>query len=157
MRNHKKKEQQDIIQMWGYDDTKKQRDNRITIWSDVYIDEANHMLIDEYLIDSGTYEERKRIKIQEKYDELEDEMDREIFASPRDRYQIYLKSADWQERRKKALDRAEHRCQLSNRTYRLQIHHRTYKNRGNEKDQDLTVLCERCHDWWHKSFGMPDQ
>lgn len=30
------------------------------------------------------------------------------------------------------------------------MHHLTYENLGNEKDEDLMLLCETCHQYMHK-------
>jgi len=60
-------------------------------------------------------------------------------------YSDYLQSQEWQETRSGALKRANYRCQLCNRSGRLNVHHRTYERRGREYASDLTVLCEECH------------
>lgn len=64
-------------------------------------------------------------------------------------YREYLKTAHWEETRKKALDRARHRCQACNTQDDLHVHHRTYERRGEERDDDLTVLCRSCHSRIH--------
>lgn len=65
-------------------------------------------------------------------------------------YKAYLASPLWQEKRKVALERAEHRCQLCNRTKQLDVHHRTYERFGGEElPGDLTVLCRGCHEHFH--------
>lgn len=64
-------------------------------------------------------------------------------------YADYLKTEHWQQVRKSALARAEHRCQLCNAAENLNVHHRTYENRGAEKDSDVTVLCKPCHEQFH--------
>lgn len=64
-------------------------------------------------------------------------------------YSEYLKSEWWQQRRLKALTRAEHRCQVCNAGNRLEVHHRTYERLGHERDADLVVLCRDCHELFH--------
>lgn len=64
-------------------------------------------------------------------------------------YEEYLQTPYWQERRKRALEYADYRCQLCNNTSILHVHHRTYENLGREPDNDLTVLCESCHEKFH--------
>lgn len=64
-------------------------------------------------------------------------------------YEEYIKSADWQVKRKAALSRAGGRCQLCRGTKRLNVHHNTYANLGDERDEDLVVLCKKCHDIYH--------
>lgn len=61
------------------------------------------------------------------------------------KYLAYLDSPEWQEKRKAALERAGHRCQLCAGTTRLQVHHNSYANLYREAPQDLTVLCDGCH------------
>jgi hypothetical protein len=44
-----------------------------------------------------------------------------------------------------------HRCQVCNRGLgTLDVHHRTYERRGQELDEDLTVLCRACHGIFHE-------
>lgn len=64
-------------------------------------------------------------------------------------YQEYLQTEHWRNKRKSALKRAKYKCQLCNNKENLQVHHNTYENRGNEKDEDLIVLCEDCHKKFH--------
>lgn len=68
-------------------------------------------------------------------------------------YQLYLRSPEWRERRKRAIERADGACQLCASKERLNVHHRTYARLGNEGDSDLTVLCRRCHARFH---GKPE-
>lgn len=64
-------------------------------------------------------------------------------------YTEYLQTEHWGSVRSKALERAEHRCQLCNADSALHVHHRTYERRGNERISDLTVLCKTCHERFH--------
>lgn len=69
-------------------------------------------------------------------------------------YTEYLKSAAWQAKRKEALDKAQHKCQLCAETrLPLHVHHNTYENLGHEKTADLIVLCEKCHGKFHGKVG----
>lgn len=65
-------------------------------------------------------------------------------------YADYLASEHWQKARKRALTRAENRCQICNQTDQLDVHHRTYERLGRERPMDLTVLCHRCHALFHR-------
>jgi hypothetical protein len=65
-------------------------------------------------------------------------------------YQEYLRSDHWQTMRRLALDHAEHRCQLCYSPNRLEVHHRTYERLGAERLADLTVLCDACHQAFHR-------
>lgn len=67
-----------------------------------------------------------------------------------DAYNAYLRSQEWAKRRKAALKRAGHRCQVCNRTLDLCVHHRTYARFGHEDPSDLTVLCACCHNLFHQ-------
>jgi len=64
-------------------------------------------------------------------------------------YADYLKSAAWKSKAEEAKIRSGNRCQLCNRTGKLHAHHRTYERLGNERPEDLTVLCEDCHAKFH--------
>lgn len=71
-------------------------------------------------------------------------------------YQAYLDSLAWRSKRERALRRAEFACQLCNakkgKGVWLEVHHRdlTYSFEfGCEDDNDLTVLCNRCHGRFH--------
>ena len=60
-------------------------------------------------------------------------------------YLRYLISDQWQERRRRALERDGYRCQSCGyRAY--DVHHLTYARFGEEADEDLISLCRSCHD-----------
>lgn len=62
----------------------------------------------------------------------------------------YLRSPEWGLKRHETLMRFRWICQGCGRKGRaLQVHHLSYKNFGNEKPEDLTVLCEKCHQKIH--------
>ena len=71
--------------------------------------------------------------------------ERERRATRRAGYRAYLHSPAWQRRRQAALARAGWRCEDCGHTERLQVHHVTRERWGDEADQDLRVLCARCH------------
>lgn len=64
-------------------------------------------------------------------------------------YQEYLKSSHWRTMRRKALENAEHSCQLCNSDSELNVHHRTYDRIGHERLTDVIVLCRDCHAKFH--------
>lgn len=64
-------------------------------------------------------------------------------------YKEYLQTDHWKNVRKRALFRANYKCQLCGSKENLNVHHNTYENRGEEKDEDLVVLCENCHGKFH--------
>lgn len=65
-------------------------------------------------------------------------------------YKDYLQTPEWGAKRNEMLKRAGHRCQVCNRSGRLEVHHRTYERRGSELEADLFVLCADCHDLFHR-------
>lgn len=61
-------------------------------------------------------------------------------------YAEYLASPEWKMRRAAALERSAHRCQLCAYSGRnLDVHHNTYQRIGDERPEDLVVLCKLCH------------
>lgn len=61
-----------------------------------------------------------------------------------DRYNLYLRSYAWMQRRKGVINR-EKVCQLCQSDERLEVHHVTYQRVGAERIEDLRLLCHRCH------------
>jgi hypothetical protein len=57
----------------------------------------------------------------------------------------YYKSEEWQSKRLFALHRAGNRCDKCASRSNLEVHHLTYEHLYDEKPEDLTVLCPRCH------------
>lgn len=73
-------------------------------------------------------------------------------------YHEYIKTEAWRERAEAAKQRVGQRCQICNRPatrVTLDVHHRTYERLGNERPEDLTVLCRGCHDLYDKNRRMP--
>lgn len=61
-------------------------------------------------------------------------------------YAEYLKTAEWQKTRRRALASAGVKCQMCSATDKpLNVHHNTYERLGYERPSDLIVLCEPCH------------
>jgi 5-methylcytosine-specific restriction endonuclease McrA len=61
-------------------------------------------------------------------------------------YNEYLHSEWWLCRKADAIRRAGYRCQKCGSIARLQVHHVSYLRLGNERDEDLMVLCAKCHE-----------
>jgi hypothetical protein len=72
-------------------------------------------------------------------------------------YGDYLQTPEWRERRLYALRRARYACQLCSSKTQLQVHHRTYERRGNEKEEDLIVLCDDCHSKFHDKPSLSEK
>lgn len=67
-------------------------------------------------------------------------------------YDQYLQTDHWKQTTTAAKARAGHRCQLCNcYSTTLHTHHRTYERRGEERHDDLIVLCATCHELFHKN------
>ena len=64
-------------------------------------------------------------------------------------YKVYLKSPNWQRKRKEILKRDDNRCICGGLA--TLVHHKTYKNVGQEQLSDLVALCESCHAGYHPS------
>ena len=62
-------------------------------------------------------------------------------------YKLYLQSDVWQEKRKQVLGRADGRCERCKAIiFDPDVHHLTYDRvGGNERLEDLVVLCSSCH------------
>lgn len=78
-------------------------------------------------------------------------------------YEKYLKSSHWKEKRKQKLRggfKRTKRCYCCNQIQIgtiIHIHHVTYVRIGKEKNNDLQVLCEICHNRVHilnKKYGI---
>jgi 5-methylcytosine-specific restriction endonuclease McrA len=62
----------------------------------------------------------------------------------------YRNQPEWQQRRRQALARAGYRCQMgASHDGPLDVHHNTYQNYGDERLEDLVVLCRSCHQTFH--------
>jgi len=66
-------------------------------------------------------------------------------------YSLYIASPAWRRVRAAALELAEHRCQRCSRGgpgwigIHLDVHHISYERLGEERPDDVEVLCRRCH------------
>jgi len=66
-------------------------------------------------------------------------------------YREYLDSKDWEKKREEALEFYGRMCALCGATRYLNVHHRHYKSIGVEDVlKDLTILCYKHHNWYHK-------
>jgi len=83
-------------------------------------------------------------------DELRDPKAYEIMKYRRMDYGYYLRTEHWKQVKLDALDRAGHKCQVCGSIERLQVHHNTYERRGQERPEDVIVLCHDCHTLFHQ-------
>lgn len=74
-------------------------------------------------------------------------------------YLDYLHSQEWDDLRKAAYRKANMRCEHCRRTkVSLHAHHTIYRTPiSHGKLTDLLVLCERCHNQWHKWRDKQDR
>lgn len=65
----------------------------------------------------------------------------------REKYEEYIRSAEWNEKRKQKAEEQKYRCERCDKFVPkgFHIHHKTYKNFGHEDMKDLQFLCEDCH------------
>lgn len=65
----------------------------------------------------------------------------------------YLKSPEWNIKRKAILKRDNYTCASCNSKVPLDVHHITYIRFGNELNEDLVSLCRECHQAIHSKLG----
>ena len=100
-----------------------------------------HILLKEALSHlQNKIKDREKINVREILD---------VAAFRRMPYKEYLYTEHWREFRKVALKNAKNKYQLCNKSGKLHVHHRTYENRGCEDINDVTVLCQECHEKHH--------
>jgi 5-methylcytosine-specific restriction endonuclease McrA len=78
---------------------------------------------------------------------------------PPSQYRTYLASGAWKRRRLEELRKADHTCWACRATKDaryLHVHHKTYAFLGCERQGDLVVLCEDCHNLAHKLVDAGD-
>jgi hypothetical protein len=68
-------------------------------------------------------------------------------------YRDYLQTDHWKEVRAQMLKRAGHKCSLCGSRERLNVHHNNYQSLGDERWEDLAVLCRPCHGKFHDKLG----
>lgn len=60
-------------------------------------------------------------------------------------YTEYLRSPQWQKKRRRAFKKYGKACSVCGATTQLQVHHRHYKTLYRESVDDLAILCAGCH------------
>lgn len=71
--------------------------------------------------------------------------------SYKERYEEYISSKEWKEKRKKVASERNFICEMCKKQVgnKFHVHHMTYKNFMNEEDEDLMLLCKECHEKIH--------
>lgn len=77
-------------------------------------------------------------------------------------YEWYLNSEQWKHIRKVVSERDRSTCQNCKRRWldgetTFDVHHLTYERRGQERPEDLQLLCRKCHDATHEAGKMKHQ
>lgn len=67
----------------------------------------------------------------------------------REKYQAYLCSREWAEKREAVRRRAEGVCERCRALPMSAVHHLTYARKYNEPLEDLQAICQQCHDFTH--------
>jgi 5-methylcytosine-specific restriction endonuclease McrA len=89
----------------------------------------------------------KRLKTQKNY--LNDKDFLKIAQYKTMPYKEYLLTPYWKWFADEARRCAHYKCNLCNGSGILHVHHKTYETRGEEKFDDVIVLCDRCHAKFH--------
>lgn len=64
-------------------------------------------------------------------------------------YETYIKSEQWRFRAAAMRWLAGYRCAICGSQNALEVHHKTYERLGDERPEDLVVLCAECHARFH--------
>lgn len=65
-------------------------------------------------------------------------------------YKEYLKSEKWQHIRNAKLRKVGYKCERCGAKENIQVHHISYDHEfGTERECDLQVLCDECHNGIH--------
>jgi 5-methylcytosine-specific restriction endonuclease McrA len=72
-------------------------------------------------------------------------------ATQRKTYRAFLRSPEWEAKRRACIARDGAACRRCGSRFRLEVHHLTYlRFGGREHLSDLITLCERCHEALHE-------
>lgn len=67
-------------------------------------------------------------------------------------YQAHINGAEWRAFRAQILKERGGRCEACRATGPMPLHHLTYANFGNERSEDVAVLCVECHEATHGRY-----
>lgn len=67
----------------------------------------------------------------------------------KEKYQAYLCSREWAEKRKAVRNRANGLCERCRALPMAAVHHLTYARKYDELLEDLQAICQPCHDFTH--------
>lgn len=72
---------------------------------------------------------------------------RHLKSQRRLRYEDYLRSDRWKNIRELLFEHRGRRCEACGKTENLEVHHLTYRRLGQERAEDLMIVCPACHEW----------
>lgn len=87
------------------------------------------------------YYERRRRFFERRFQSEREAKDREWW----DRYNEYLETDTWRDKRQRVLERDNWTCQACLRRNATEVHHLTYTHVGDEPLFDLIAICAPCH------------
>lgn len=68
-------------------------------------------------------------------------------------YHTYIHSPDWEDRKRRYYETHPKRCVICLTYKHIDLHHLSYRNLGNEQDEELVAVCRFHHDMFHAIFG----
>lgn len=77
-------------------------------------------------------------------------LQRSPLQTARSRYEEYINSDAWSERRAAFFEHHPRRCRSCGTGKQIHLHHTTYQRLGREEDEDLVPLCEHHHRVVHR-------
>jgi hypothetical protein len=98
----------------------------------------------------AAYWKARSARYQELYDASREREREDWFA----RYDAYLRTPEWDRRRRAVLRRANGMCEGCLIRPAVQVHHLTYDRVGREMLFDLVAVCLACHEAIHE--GLPE-
>lgn len=82
--------------------------------------------------------------------QTEDMRDWRTITDEKEKYQAYLCSREWAEKREAVHKRAGRRCERCRMLPISAVHHLSYARKYKESLEDLQGICQPCHDFIHK-------
>ncbi len=67
----------------------------------------------------------------------------------KEKYQEYLRSPEWREKRSRVMRRASYLCEMCGERRATEVHHLTYDRIFREELDDLKAICRECHKTIH--------
>src|SRR5690625_3470247 len=110
---------------------------------------AKSVVEEEYFLGVDDFDEDAHERWKSRMQEIRRERSRERRSAWFGRYDQYLRSDDWRQRRELVLKRAGGVCEGCGTMPAAHVHHLTYEHVGNEFLFELVALCLGCHERIH--------